>query len=116
MGQSVKLNDEFIEMIRSESVLQNRSVAGQIMHWIRIGRAIETSGQFDYQRVRDALKAAVSPDYLSEEEREVWRAGLMDCMRKAGPEEKRFFQDRRRKGKGVGRDSAGLLVSQSSKP
>ena len=114
MGQSVKLNDELMDMIRSESLLQNRSVAGQIMHWIQIGRAIETSRHFDYQQVRDALEALISPDQLSEEEREVWRVGFADHMRNAGAEEKRFFQDRRQKGRGVGRDSSGALVHQSS--
>lgn len=114
MGQSVKLNDEFMEMIRSESLLQNRSVAGQIMHWIQIGRAIETSGQFDYQRVRDALQALIPPEQLSEEEAEVWRAGFLDRMRKPDREEERFFQERRSKGLGVGRDNTGAIAHQSS--
>ena len=48
MAQSVKLSDDVMALVRRESELQSRSVAGQITHWLRIGRAIEKSGNFDH--------------------------------------------------------------------
>ena len=50
MAQSVKLGDELMNLVRRESALQSRSVAGQITHWARIGRAIDRSGNFDHAR------------------------------------------------------------------
>lgn len=38
---SVKFPDAFVEDARREAELFNRSVAGQIEHWARIGRALE---------------------------------------------------------------------------
>jgi hypothetical protein len=55
MAQSVKIADEEMEIVRKESAVQSRSIAGQIAHWLRIGRAIERSPTFDYARFRAAL-------------------------------------------------------------
>jgi hypothetical protein len=44
MAQSIKLGDDIMTVVRRECELQSRSIAGQIAHWVRIGRAIEKSG------------------------------------------------------------------------
>jgi hypothetical protein len=41
MGTPVKLADELIEAARETAVLASRSIAKQIEHWARIGRAVE---------------------------------------------------------------------------
>lgn len=51
MAQSIKLSDEVMALVRREADLQSRSVAGQITHWLKIGRAIERSGTFDHARL-----------------------------------------------------------------
>jgi len=55
MAQSIKLGDDIMKIVRRESELQSRSIAGQIAHWVRIGRAIEKSGNFDHARITAAL-------------------------------------------------------------
>lgn len=116
MAQSVKLSEEVMALVRRESELQSRSVAGQIAHWIRIGRAIEQSKSFDYRRVRAALEASLAPEELSAEEHEVWLADFSEKMAEPSDQEKAFFERRRKLGLGVGLSDSGDLVRASDKP
>jgi len=84
MAQSVKIADDEMRVIREEANVQNRSIAGQIVHWVRIGREIERSSSFDYARVRAALAAELSPDDLTPEENVVWFDELDDYMADPG--------------------------------
>ena len=113
MAQSVKLADDVMTVIRKESSLQSRSVAGQITHWVNIGRAIEKSGSFDYERIRSVLEADLSPDDLTAEEQEVWFAEFANKMTEPSQAEEEFFQARRSLGRGVGLSEAGELVYES---
>ena len=113
MAQSFKIADEEMEVVRKESALQSRSIAGQIVHWLRIGRAIERSPKFDYARIRAALEAELSPDELTGDEQEVWIAELGTEMTTPPSDEKAFFSRRRRKGQGVGMDEDGKLIYQT---
>ena len=110
MAQSVKLSDEVMAVVRRESHRQSRSVAGQITHWLRIGRAIEQSGSFDYRRISAALDASLPPEDLTPEEHDVWLAAFGERMAEAGEAEKAFFARRRQLGLGVGLSEAGELV------
>ena len=65
MAQSIKLADDIMKIVRRESELQSRSIAGQIAHWVRIGRAIEKSGNFDHARITAAPTAESTIRYLS---------------------------------------------------
>ncbi len=112
MAQSVKLADDVMVHVRRESKLQSRSVAGQITHWINIGRAIEQSTSFDHQRINAALQAALSPDDLSGEEQEVWFAQFADTLAEPANDETAFYSRRRKLGRGVGLSDAGNLVYQ----
>lgn len=111
MAQSVKLSDDVMSVVRRESGLQSRSVAGQITHWINIGRAIEKSGSFDYQHISAALAGELSPDALSAEEQEVWFAQFSDDVTAPTPGEETFFAERRQLGRGVGLTDTGALVT-----
>lgn len=51
MAQSVKLSDEIMAFIRKEADLQSRSVAGQITHWVNIGRACGLSDKIVHKGV-----------------------------------------------------------------
>ncbi len=42
MGMPVKLSDELVESAREESASTDRSITGQIEHWAKIGRSVET--------------------------------------------------------------------------
>lgn len=116
MAQSVKLNDDLMALIRRESELHSRSVAGQITHWVRIGRAIETSGNFDYARISAALAGELETSKLSAEEKDVWLDSFVEAMGQPGPEEAAFFERRCQLGLGVGLDAGGDLVRAGAKP
>lgn len=114
MAQSVKLSDNIMTYVRKESNLQSRSVAGQVTHWINIGRAIEKSGSFDFKHVNNALQAALSPDELTPEEQEVWFEQFKAEMTEPTDEEVAFFAKRRKLGRGVGMSDSGELVYQKT--
>ena len=114
MAQSVKLADDIMAEIRKESKLQSRSVAGQITHWVRIGRMIEKSKAFDYKRIRDALEGKLSPDALTPGEQDVWFDQFTAKMTEPGAQENAFHAKRRKLGRGVGMSKSGELVYETN--
>src|SRR5262245_61169876 len=42
MGMPVKLSDELVESARKEAANADRSITGQIEHWEKIARSVET--------------------------------------------------------------------------
>lgn len=114
MAQSIKLADDIMKIVRRESELQSRSIAGQIAHWVRIGRAIEKSGNFDHARITAALAGDIETTDLSEEEKDVWLDSFVEKMGQSGADEDAFFTRRRQLGLGVGLDAAGNLVREKA--
>ncbi len=110
MAQSVKLSDDIMALIRREADLHSRSVAGQITHWVRIGRAIEHSGAFDHARITAALEGRLDTTELREEEEAAWLDGFTERMGAPAKAEEAFFARRQSLGQGVGLDAAGNLV------
>lgn len=110
MAQSVKLSDDIMNLVRREAELQSRSVAGQLTHWIKIGRAIERSSHFDHARVTAALEGRLDPGELTEEEGAAWTEAFIEKMGEPSEKEKAFFEQRRKLGVGVGLDASGRLV------
>jgi hypothetical protein len=41
MGMPVKLSDELVDAARREAASTDRSITGQIEHWVKIGRSVE---------------------------------------------------------------------------
>ncbi len=112
MAQSVKLGDDIMKIVRRESELQSRSVAGQITHWLHIGRAIERSGNFDHDRIAAALNGEIATVELTDEEKDVWLDSFVEKMGHPGPDEETFFARRWQLGLVVGLDAAGNLVRE----
>ncbi|WP_294443293.1 ParD-like family protein [uncultured Sphingomonas sp.] len=112
MAQSIKLGDDIMKIVRRESELQSRSIAGQIAHWVRIGRAIEKSGNFDHARISAALAGDIETTELTDEEKDVWLDSFVEKMGQPGADEDTFFARRRQLGQGVGLDTAGNLVRE----
>ena len=110
MAQSVKLADEVMALVRREAELHSRSVAGQISHWLKIGRAIEHSGSFDYARITAALEGRLDTTALTEEEEIAWLDAFTDEMGHPSEAEEAFFARRQSLGRGVGLDAGGNLV------
>lgn len=112
MAQSIKIPEEEMELLRIEARLASRSIAGQVTHWLRIGRSIERAPGFNYVHIREALQARRSPDALTSEEQAVYVDELMDIAAAETPEQAGFFAGRRKAGLGVGADKAGKIVRQ----
>ena len=110
MAQSVKISDEEMQLVRREAQLSSRSIAGQITHWMRIGRSIERSPSFNYADIRDALEGRRSPDELSGEEQELYIEELIATASTPTPEQQAFFAERRQLGLGAGIDPDGNLI------
>ncbi|SNT42309.1 ParD-like antitoxin of type II toxin-antitoxin system [[Luteovulum] sphaeroides subsp. megalophilum] len=110
MAQSVKLADDVMAQVRREAELHSRSVAGQITHWLRLGRAIEQSGAYDHARVTAALDGRLDTAELREEEEIAWIDAFTEKMSRPSQAEQAFFANRQRLGRGVGLDAAGNLV------
>jgi len=113
MAQSIKISDEEMTFLRKEAKLSSRSIAGQVEHWLRIGRAIEKSPAFSYRRVQEALTGLVSPDDLNAEEQEVFFEEFEDDIwKRRTPEEEAAFVKHLGKGTLVGLDDDNELVFQ----
>ena len=110
MAQSVKLSDEIMALVRREAELHSRSVAGQITHWLKIGRAIERSGSFDHARITAALEGRLDSTGLSEEEEAAWLDAFTEKMGRPSEVEDALHARRQALGRGVGLDAGGNLV------
>jgi hypothetical protein len=115
MAQSVKLADDVMAAVRREAELQSRSVAGQITHWLRLGKAIEQSGAYDHARVTAALEGRLDAGELREEEAAAWLDAFTEKMSGPAKSEHAFFAKRQQIGRGVGLDAAGNLVHAQAK-
>lgn len=71
---TIKIPSALLEAARDEAALQDRSISGQVSHWMRIGRAIERSDRFSFDQVRDVLAGEQSPDALTADEQTAWFA------------------------------------------
>ncbi len=110
MAQSVKLADEIIDLVRNEARLNCRSLADQITHWLRIGRAIERSGSFDYARITAVLEDDHASTRPHDDEEDAWLDTFTKKMEHPTKAEENFFRRRQSLGRGVGLDAEGNLV------
>ena len=109
MPQSVRLSDDVIDMARATSDINSRSVAGQVEHWVKIGRAVERTRGFDYSRIEAALRAQRSRDTLTGEEQAVYDEEFFDLLDEPTEAELAFFEKMRAEGRGVGVTEDGEL-------
>lgn len=117
MAQSIKFADDaLVNDARAVADRQSRSLAGQITHWARIGRAIERSGSFDYVKISRVLAGELETGVLTAEEKAVWSEQFLARMSEPVPEEDAFFAELRRSGKAVGLDASGEIVTLDAQP
>jgi len=67
---SVKLTSGFVDEARAEADLLNRSLGGQIEHWARLGKALESSPNFSMERIRETLSGRLRIENLSVDEQD----------------------------------------------
>ncbi|WP_435104905.1 TA system antitoxin ParD family protein [Arhodomonas sp. AD133] len=107
---SVRLPNELVEEARKEARVYNRTVSGQIEHWVKLGRTVETTPGFTLDRVRAAFEQRFDPDDLTAAEREIFedlRGAAMDAPSKAKDD---FLAELRQRTGTVGYDERGRLV------
>lgn len=115
MSQAVKVSDEVMALLREAAALQSRSIAGQAEHWLRLGRAFERDPRFGFTQVEQALRGLVPPMDLSESQQEDYFDRLEERLLAPSAKATAFFEDRRRRGVGVGMDEAGNMVYEGSR-
>ncbi len=114
MAQSIKISNAEMDVLRDESKLFGRSIAGQAEHWMRIGRAIEQSEHFNYRKIQAVLKGTLNPDHLNRDEQEVYLDDLVESMKQPHYEMDEYFAELSKAGKGVGLDKDDKLVYATS--
>lgn len=107
MPAAIKLSDSFVALARKEGGVMGRSIAGQVEHWARLGRAIERAPGFDYERIREVLAARASFDDLGADEQAVALAeleGYLENLPRTG--DPAFFDELRARGVPIHGDTA----------
>lgn len=90
-GNAIRLSDDLINSVRSEATTMSRSITGQVEHWLRLGRAMERSLAFSYDRVRKALDGKLASRELNDEEDEVYMELFSERMWNPGSEVHAYF-------------------------
>ena len=57
MSKPIKLPDDLVEQARQEGKASKRSIAGQIVHWSKIGKMVEENPDLPYSFIKDILLA-----------------------------------------------------------
>ena len=70
----IRLDAELVAAARLAAKTMSRSVAQQIAHWARLGRALEASPDICVRAIREVLSGAGDYDALSPQEQAVVRA------------------------------------------
>jgi hypothetical protein len=110
---SIKVSSTLVESAKAEASLFQRSAGGQVEHWARLGRALESSPDFDHNRLREALTGIGDASALTAEERVAFLEVYGNVLARPLPEEEQFWEERRKGGLGVGMDGRGKLVRGS---
>lgn len=57
MASAVKLSDQIVSEAKATSRALNRSIAGQIEHWAKIGKMVEANPDLTYEFIKNLLIA-----------------------------------------------------------
>jgi hypothetical protein len=110
MAHAVKISDTEMEALREAAELNSRSLSGQAEHWIRIGRAVERDPRFGYVQIEQALRGLRPVSSLTDEQQEEFFERFAQDTLVPTERERAYWDDRRRKGLGVGLDDHGNVV------
>ena len=99
-----------MDILREESRIFGRSIAGQAEHWMRIGRAIEQSNHFNYRKIQAVLNGTLNPDQLNRDEQEVYLDDFIEAMKSPQQNISQYLSEQDNQGQGVGLDENDKLV------
>ncbi len=89
--KTIRIDEKAYNLVQEASRLYQRSVSGQIAHWLNIGRVVEQSPDFDMERVERALKAEIALDDLTPEEAAVFHEEFFSSMGEITKESEDFY-------------------------
>jgi hypothetical protein len=72
MASAVKLSDEIVSKAKITSKALNRSIAGQIEHWAKVGKIAEENPDLNYEFIKGIL---IGKEELKEGETEPYSFG-----------------------------------------
>ncbi|SHF92530.1 ParD-like antitoxin of type II toxin-antitoxin system [Loktanella atrilutea] len=107
MPETFDIDAVRLSQARAAAKRSGRSLAEQIAYWIWLGQAVDESPEFDVKRLQTTL-----PENLTALESAVFLSYLEEATSHPTKEAEAFFEDRRRRGLGVGLDENGHLVRQ----
>jgi hypothetical protein len=110
VAQAVKISDPEMEVLREAAATNSRSISGQAEHWLRIGRAVERDPRFGYVQIEQALKGLRPVSSLNDEQQEEFFERFAAETLVPTERERAFWEERQRKGLGVGMDEEGNIV------
>ena len=61
MGMPVRIDDHLYQLARSESVIEHRTIAGQIEYWAMLGRAALDNPDLPVSFIAQSLAAMAEP-------------------------------------------------------
>ena len=61
MGMPVRIGDQLYQLARSESVIEHRTIAGQIEYWAMLGRAALDNPDLPVSFIAQSLAAMAEP-------------------------------------------------------
>ena len=110
MSQAVKISDSEMAELRRAADVNSRSISGQAEHWIRLGRAVERDPRFGYVQIEEALQGLRPVGSLSGEQQDEYFRRFAEESLVPTASENAFWEERRRKGLGVGLDDDGNVI------
>lgn len=110
MAHSVKPADDVMTPIQREADAQNRSLAGQITHSVRVGRATQQSVAYDDARITAAMEGRLDTTELRPEEEDGWLDAFTEKMGQPARGEEASHAARHALGRGVGLNAGGNVI------
>ncbi|WP_353218962.1 hypothetical protein [Salinisphaera sp. S4-8] len=107
-GTTIRISDEMTTISRAESAVMHRSLSSQIEYWARLGRAVERSEHFDYNKIKEALLGRLEIDALNEWGKPVFDEEHDPAMRTPAADEAQAHSQRLHAMKNAGIDTAEL--------
>ncbi len=107
---SIKLPPDLVDDARREAAVLHRSIGGQVEHWARLGRAVESGPGFTLDRVRAALQGELSANVLEPDEERLFHDMWGVYMAGPNPERDALVAKMYAEGGYVGEDENGRLI------
>jgi len=107
---SIKLPSDLVNLARAEASVLHRSIGGQVEHWARLGRVVESGPGFTLDRVRAALQGEFNADLLDVDEERLFMDLFAQYLSQPNAENEAFTAKMLAEGGYVGEDDNGRLI------